>query len=105
MDSQLTLVAPSLIQPLAEGYLALHFSNDTVNNTTISLPGEPTRCYIVESNSSNTSTKIYYVDDWSARHLVAHLERKDILPDRITLKDGPSMRLNKWLRFKGSLIL
>ena len=105
MDSQLTLVASSPAQPTVDGHMALRFAVDNMNHTSIYIPGERTRRYIVESNISNTSTRVYYVDAWSTRHLLAHIERKEILPDRLSLKNGPSIRLNKWLKFKRSLIL
>lgn len=101
MDSQVTLVGQAVTQRADDGYLILRFTRDDMNHTTICIDGERTRCYVVESNRTNSSTWIHYVDDWSVRSLVAHVERNNIKADQITIKDGKPMRLSKWLKKPG----
>ena len=100
MDSQVTLI--DLPPPgSSTGRIVLEFSVDDIHNTTVRDRGGGSSIYIVESSRDVNTTKIYRVERGSDSILIALIERKSIVPDRITVFGGDSMRIGKFLKSKG----
>ncbi|GJE93424.1 hypothetical protein PsYK624_095830 [Phanerochaete sordida] len=97
--SQLTLVdLPELSRastntlPLATK--VLHFTEDDITSTKISVSGDPSTHYVVYSGGQ--ATRVVRVAD-GAPVRVGGIQRRILLPDLLTVGDF-EMRLNQWLR-------
>ncbi|EGO22013.1 hypothetical protein SERLADRAFT_475122, partial [Serpula lacrymans var. lacrymans S7.9] len=94
MDSPITYVnspAPS------DASTILDFKRDVMTHTKITVRGDSTTCYTVETFKAGVGG-VKTVVRQSNRTLAA-IERRDILPDQVTLRDGDApINLNKWLK-------
>lgn len=100
MDSQVTLVNFGSPHASLDGYTVLQFHPDDVHNCRISVWGDSSLSYTVESNPTVTTTHIHRTHKMS-RTLLATIERRSISPDTVRLGEkGEPMRIHKWLKTK-----
>lgn len=86
-----------LIHPSIESEpgTVLIFDPDNMKKTTISLRGSNRPLYDVDTDKSLTHT---YIRRSSDNVPLASLERREIIPDKITLGGAPAVNVNKWLK-------
>lgn len=102
MESQLTLVdLPELTQtgssvsPSVSTVLRL--TRDCAHNTTITVSGQPFMRYIVHSDKLATTTHVTRVTDGRDPVAVGSIQRRNLLPDRLTV-GGADTKLSNWLK-------
>lgn len=97
MDSQVTLIDPS-VQSLHGGRTVLSFEVDDMHNTSVRIQGSHQRLYTVQSTKDVSSTKVYRHHTVTEITLLAHIERSNIMPDKITFGEGDVMLIGRFLR-------
>ncbi|KAH7924063.1 hypothetical protein BV22DRAFT_1035572, partial [Leucogyrophana mollusca] len=95
MNSQITLVAPSTP---THASVTLEFERDVMTSTTITVRGNSTPCYSVDSARAGTFKPNLKTVIREGDRVLASVERRDMLPDQLSLHGSPPMALSKWLK-------
>ncbi len=96
MDSQVTLVDLPCVDIPSAGHFAMDFSVDDVHNSTVRIRGQ--NLYTVQSNRDVSITRVYRTDGGFEPTLLALIERKDVVPDRVTIAGSKPMSARKFLK-------
>ncbi|KAL0947945.1 hypothetical protein HGRIS_010574 [Hohenbuehelia grisea] len=96
-SSQITLVDDE--SPRDGSSTLLYFTPDSMKNSTISLGGPGGKpLYIIKSDRSATRTNVQRAEESTA---FATVERRGVLPDRLTLSGAEPIKINQWFRYSG----
>jgi hypothetical protein len=93
IDSQLTLIEPSNAEPRTSAILI--FDADSMRKTTIRLRGHDEALYTVRSSKDFQMTELL---DARNGEIVAKIQKRNILPDQITLRGRDTTSISSWLR-------
>lgn len=93
MNPQINLDEPQL--EAGSDPVVLLFSRDNMNQTTISVRGNPAPVYVVDSTQKRAQTSYRRVSDVTP---LAILERHDGVPDRIAFADEKPKPITTWLK-------
>ncbi|GJE88153.1 hypothetical protein PsYK624_042360 [Phanerochaete sordida] len=102
MDSQVTLVdIPELRRATAStlpfASKILHFTDNDIHNTKITIAGQPSTHYVVHSDGQATATRVTRITDGCDPVKVGGIQRRSLLPDLLTVGDF-EMKLGQWLK-------
>ena len=97
MDSQATLVNPTEL-PERYAHTELVFDRDSLTNADIRVRGGRAVVYTVRMTGRSLShTEVTKV---ASGEVVVGIERNDILPDTIRFRNGPTVKMKKWIKHK-----
>ncbi|KAL0945581.1 hypothetical protein HGRIS_014741 [Hohenbuehelia grisea] len=97
MNSQITLVSNEANQDASS--TLLYFTPDNMKNSVISLgTANGKTMYIIESNPAVTRMTLRRGTDSTPFAIV---QRREIIPDKLSLHGGEPFRVNKWFHYSG----